>query len=129
MENLVAESREFLSLREEDFVIAARLTGMGHMGIIFRHMLPSFMSRIIASLTLAIPGMILAETALSFLGLGIQPPQISWGGMLSDGRNFIEVGWWLITISGLVIMATCLASNILGDWLRDTFDPMRRQLQ
>ena len=68
------------------------------------------------------------EAGLSFLGLGIQPPSVSWGGMLADGRNYIEVAWWLITIPGIAIMLACLASNILGDWLRDTFDPQRRQL-
>ena len=117
----------FLSLREEDFVIAARLSGMGHLGIIFRHMLPSFMSHIIASLTLAIPGMILGETSLSFLGLGMQAPAISWGVLLRAAQKVqvLALAPWLM-IPGIFVIVAVLAFNFLGDGLRDAADPYGR---
>lgn len=115
---------KFLSLREEDFVVAARLMGRSHLEIIFIHMLPSFMSHIIASLTLAIPGMILGETSLSFLGIGLQSPTISWGVLLQQAQNLnaIAMAPWLL-IPGLFVVVTVLAFNFLGDGLRDAADP------
>lgn len=115
---------KFLSLREEDFVIAAQLAGRNELEIIFIHMLPSFMSHIIASLTLAIPSMILGETALSFLGIGLQPPIISWGVLLKKAQNVQTVAMtpWLM-IPGLFVIITVLAFNFLGDGLRDAADP------
>lgn len=119
----VVRSR-FLSLREEDFVMAARLDGASQRQIIFRYMLPSFYSHIIASLTLAIPGMILAETALSFLGLGLRPPSISWGVLLKEAQNLrtISTAPWLLTPAIGVIIAV-LSLNFLGDGMRDAADP------
>lgn len=114
----------FLSLRTEDFVMAARLDGAGRLSIIFQHMLPAFYSHIIASITLAIPGMILAETALSFLGLGLRPPVVSWGVLLQDAQNIRSVSqapWLLIPAIGVV--TSVLALNFLGDGLRDAADP------
>ena len=119
---------EVLSLRERDFVKLARIAGVGTMTIFYRHLAPNVLNMLLVLATLQFGSVIVFEAGLSFLGLGIQPPNVSWGGMLSDGRNFIEVAWWLITMPGLAIMAACLASNLLGDWLRDTFDPVRRQL-
>lgn len=115
---------KFLSLREEDFVVAARLMGRGHLEIIFLHMLPSFLSHIIASLTLAIPGMILGETSLSFLGIGLQPPVISWGVLLKKAQNLYAVANapWLM-IPGIFVIITVLAFNFLGDGIRDAADP------
>ena len=115
---------KFLSLREEDFVIAAKLAGRGDVPTIFIHMVPSFLSHIIASLTLSIPGMILAETALSFLGLGMQPPAISWGVLLKAAQNVhsIALAPWLM-IPGLFVIITVLAFNFVGDGLRDAADP------
>jgi peptide/nickel transport system permease protein len=116
----------FLSLRTEDFVTAARLDGSSELRIIWKHMVPSFTSHIIASLTLAIPGIILAETALSFLGLGLRPPVVSWGVLLQDAQNVRAVATapWLLT-PGLAVVFTVLALNFLGDGLRDAADPYR----
>ena len=115
---------KFLSLREEDYVVAARLDGAGEMNIILRYMLPAFASHIIASVTLAIPGMILAETSLSFLGLGLRPPIVSWGVLLQEAQNVRTVATapWLLAPAFAVITAV-LALNVLGDGLRDAADP------
>jgi peptide/nickel transport system permease protein len=117
----------FLSLREEDFVMAAQLYGTGELRIILRHMLPSFMSHIIASITLAIPRMILSETSLSFLGLGLRPPIVSWGVLLKEAQNVRAVysAPWLLTPALAVVLAV-LALNFLGDGLRDAADPYSR---
>ncbi len=119
---------EVLSLRERDYIALAKVAGVSTPMIFLRHLAPNILNIMLVLATLQFGSVIVFEAGLSFLGLGIQPPQVSWGGMLADGRNFIEVAWWLITVPGIAIMAACLASNLLGDWLRDTFDPMRRQL-
>ena len=115
---------KFLSMREEDFVLAARLTGARNRRIIFRHMVPSFVSHIITVLTLAIPGMIVAETALSFLGLGLQAPSISYGLLLRDAQNLQAVALysWLM-IPAIAVMVAVLAFNFVGDGVRDAADP------
>ncbi len=116
---------KFLSLRNEDFIVAARLDGLGDWEVIRKHMVPSFSSHIIASLTLAVPLMILAETSLSFLGIGLQPPIISWGTLLKEAQNIrtiIEAPWLLIAPSTMIVVAV-LALNFLGDGLRDAADP------
>ena len=114
----------FLALREEDFVMAAELAGASRLRIIFRHMVPSFLSHIIAALTLALPAMIISETALSFLGLGLRPPAISWGVLLQDAQTIqaISNSPWLLTVAVPVIVVI-LAFNFLGDGLRDAADP------
>ena len=114
----------FLSMREEDFVMAAHLSGCSQMRIIFRHMLPTFTSHIIATSTLAVPVMIINETFLSFLGLGLRPPAISWGVLLQEAQNLqsIALAPWLL-LPGLAVIITVLALNILGDGLRDAADP------
>lgn len=116
---------KFLSMRNEDFVIAARLDGMSELDIIFHHLVPSFTSHIIATLTLAIPTMILAETALSFLGIGLQPPIISWGTLLQEAQNIRAVAQapWLLFTPATAIVIAVLALNFLGDGLRDAADP------
>jgi peptide/nickel transport system permease protein len=115
---------KFLSLREEDFIIAAELDGVPRRRIITAHMLPSFMSHIIASATLAIPGMILGETALSFLGLGLRQPVVSWGVMLQESMDITAIANmpWLL-LPGLAVVITVLSFNFLGDGLRDAADP------
>lgn len=117
----------FLSLRTEDFVTAAQLDGASDWRIITRHMVPSFMSHIIAAATLAIPGMILAETALSFLGLGLQAPIVSWGTLLQDAQNIrtLATAPWLLT-PGICVVIIILAMNFFGDGLRDAADPHGR---
>ncbi len=114
----------FLALREEDFVMAAKISGSPEWRIIFRHMVPSFLSHIIAALTLAVPDMILSETALSFLGLGLRYPAISWGVLLQDLQNIRAVATapWLL-IPGLAVVLAVLSLNFLGDGLRDAADP------
>lgn len=114
----------FLSLREEDFVMAARFSGSSEMRIILRHMMPSFMSHIIASLTLAVPGMILAETGLSFIGLGLRAPAISWGVLLQEAQNLrsVVLAPWLL-LPGAAVVVSVLAFNFLGDGIRDAADP------
>ena len=114
----------FLALREEDFITAAELAGASRMRIIFKHMVPSFLSHIIAAISLALPAMIISETTLSFLGLGLRPPAISWGVMLQDAQNLQTLGLapWLLFAAVPVIVAI-LAFNFLGDGLRDAADP------
>ena len=115
---------KFLSLKTEDFVLAAELAGAGQLRIIFKHMLPSFMSHVIAATTLALPAMIISETSLSFLGLGLRPPAISWGILLQDAQNIqtLALAPWLLAAATPVIVVI-LAFNFLGDGLRDAADP------
>jgi peptide/nickel transport system permease protein len=114
----------FLSLRDEDYVTAAMLCGASEARIIRKHLLPNFLSHIIASVTLSIPGMILAETSLSFLGIGLTPPAISWGVLLQSAQNLnsLVVAPWLL-LPGVMVIVTVLAFNFLGDGLRDAADP------
>ncbi|MFD2081382.1 peptide/nickel transport system permease protein [Actinopolymorpha cephalotaxi] len=114
----------FLQIRSEDYVLAAELDGVRRSRIIGRHMLPAFTSHIIATLTLSIPGMILGETALSFLGLGLQPPVVSWGVLLQDAQNIrvLSTAPWLL-LSGAAVVVAVVALNFLGDGLRDAADP------
>jgi peptide/nickel transport system permease protein len=114
----------FLSLREEDFVMAARLAGCSRMRIILRHMVPSFLSHIIAATTLALPAMIISETSLSFLGLGLRPPAISWGVLLQDAQNIqsLAISPWLL-IPVIPVIVAVLSFNFVGDGLRDAADP------
>ena len=115
---------KFLALRAEDFVIAAKISGCGDAGIIFRHLLPSFISHVIATITLAVPGMILAETALSFIGLGMQAPAMSWGVLLKDAQSIetLSKAPWMLT-PAIFVVVSILAFNFLGDGLRDAADP------
>ena len=115
---------KFLALREEDFVMAAELAGAGQLRIIFRHMLPSFLSHVIAATSLALPAMIISETSLSFLGLGLRPPAISWGILLQDAQNIetLALAPWLLA-SAIPVIVVILAFNFLGDGLRDAADP------
>src|SRR5690606_31722718 len=115
---------KILSLREEDYAMAARLLGASHSRILFRHLLPGFTSHIIVALSLSVPGMILGETSLSFLGLGLRPPIVSWGVMLQDCMDVQAVRYypWLLA-PVLFIVATVLSFNFVGDGMRDAADP------
>ncbi len=118
---------ETLSLRGRDFVLAARVAGAGPGRIIFRHILPNALAPVLVSATLGIAGAILVESSLSFLGLGVQPPDASWGNMLLDGKEVLEVAPWLSVFPGLAILFTVLGYNLLGESLRDLLDPRLRR--
>lgn len=112
-----------LSLRERDFVQAARAIGVRGPVVILRHVLPNAAGPIIVLMTLNIATNILLESSLTFVGLGVDPTLPSWGGMLADGRTYVQTAWWVTVFPGLAIMATVLGLNLLGDWLRDRLDP------
>ncbi len=114
---------EFLSLREREFVLAARAVGASDLRLIFRHMLPNALSPVLVSATLGIAGAILTESALSFLGIGVQPPTPSWGNMLISGKQTLGYAWWLSVFPGLAILVTVLGYNLLGEGIRDALDP------
>lgn len=114
---------QVMGLRHREFVTLARIGGCSNARIMRRHILPNVFSSVLVLSTLNIGGVILAESALSFLGLGIRPPNASWGLMLSDGRNYISSAWWIVTFPGIAIGLTILSANLLGDWLRDRLDP------
>jgi peptide/nickel transport system permease protein len=116
---------KFFSLKTEDFVTAARLDGCSEIRIILHHMVPSFLSHIIASVTLSIPGMILSETSLSFLGIGLRPPVVSWGVLLQEAQNIRSIAAcpWLLFFPGVAVVIAVLSLNFLGDGLRDAADP------
>jgi peptide/nickel transport system permease protein len=114
---------EFLTLKERDFVVAATTSGAGHLRIIFRHILPNALSPVFVAATFGIAGAILTESGLSFLGLGVQPPNPSWGNILTLGKDNIEVAWWLSVYPGFAILITVLSYNLVGEGLRDALDP------
>ena len=114
---------EFLSLRERDFVLAAQAIGAKDARIIFRHILPNAISPVLVSATLGVAGAILTESALSFLGIGVQPPTPSWGNMLIAGKQTLGTAWWLSVFPGMAILITVLGYNLLGEGIRDAMDP------
>lgn len=114
---------DFISLRERDFVTAARALGASDARIIFMHILPNALASILVSATLGIAGAILTESALSFLGIGVQPPTPSWGNILTAGKDNIDIAWWLSLYPGLAILITVVGYNLLGEGIRDASDP------
>ena len=118
---------EVLSVKQNEFVELAVVSGAGTARILFRHILPNVVNSLIVMVTLDIGRMIIFEGAMSFLGLGVQPPQPSWGNMLADGRAYLTMAWHLATFPGLAIMLMVLGTNLLGDWLRDILDPKRKK--
>ncbi len=114
---------EILSLERRDFVLAARATGEGPLAIFWRHLLPNAMTPLLVQGALLVGSLILAESSLSFLGLGIQPPTPSWGNMVSDGRDALVTAWWVATFPGAALAVTVIAFNLLADGLRDALDP------
>jgi peptide/nickel transport system permease protein len=119
---------QFLSVKENDFILAARATGTSTRDIIFRHILPNSIAPIIVSATLSVAAAITLEAYISFLGLGVRPPTATWGNMLEGAYNYIESAWWLWFFPGLLIALTVLSINFLGDGLRDALDPHSRSV-
>ena len=114
---------EFLSLRGREFVLASQTLGAKDYRLIFKHLLPNSLTPIIVSSVLGVASAVLVESGLSFLGLGVQAPQASWGNILTDGKEYIEFAWWLSLFPGLAILITVLGYNLLGEGLRDALDP------
>ncbi|MBU2551916.1 MAG: ABC transporter permease [Proteobacteria bacterium] len=114
---------EFLTLKSREFVLAARAAGANDGRIIFLHILPNALAPILVSATLGVAGAILTESALSFLGIGVQPPTPSWGNILTEGKDNISIAWWLSLYPGLAILVTVLGYNLLGEGIRDSLDP------
>ena len=119
---------EVLQLKEMDYVALAKVAGASPLRIVWRHLLPGVTNTLIVVATLGTGQIILAESTLSFLGVGIPPPNPAWGSMVADGRNYIATAWWVAVIPGAGIGLTVLSLNFLGDWLRDYFDPRLRQI-
>lgn len=114
---------EFLSLREREFVVAAQTLGAKNSRLIFSHLLPNSLTPIIVTFVLGVASAVLVESGLSFLGLGVQAPQASWGNILTDGKEYIQFAWWLSLFPGMAILLTVLGYNLLGEGLRDALDP------
>jgi peptide/nickel transport system permease protein len=119
---------EILSLKERDYVAFAQIAGVSTFTIFRRHLLPNILNTLLVLATLQVGQVILFEAGLSFLGLGVRQPDVSWGLMLSDAREYITTAWWPITMPGVAIVLVCLAANLTGDWVRDRLDPRLRQL-
>lgn len=118
---------EVLSLRDREFVQLSRVAGAGWVRIFWKHLLPNVFPTIMVIATLEVSGVIIFESSLSFLGLGVTPPTVSWGQMLAEGREYMSVAGWLVMIPGLAIFVVALSGNLFGDWLRDTLDPHLRR--
>ena len=118
---------EFLSLKERDFVLAVKAMGAGAPRIIFGHILPNAMAPVLVAATLGNASAVLTESALSFLGIGVQPPTPSWGNMLTQGQSVLGIAWWLSFFPGMAILVTVLGYNLLGEGIRDAIDPRLRQ--
>lgn len=118
---------EVLTLRGQDFVLLSRVAGASWGRIFVKHLFPNVLNTVMVLATLELSVVIIFEASLSFLGLGVVPPTVSWGQMLSDGREYMSVAWWLVTVPGVAIFAVALAGNLFGDWLRDALDPHLRR--
>jgi len=115
-----------LSLRNREFILSARAIGVRDRAILFRHLLPNLTGPVVVLMTLNVANNILLESSLTFLGLGVDPTIPSWGGMLADGRTYLQNAWWVSVFPGFAILLTVLGLNLLGDWLRDILDPTGR---
>lgn len=119
---------EVMTLRNLDFIALARIAGCSPFRILLKHLFPNVVNTLVVMVTLQVGWVIISEASLSFLGAGVPPPTPTWGGMVAEGRQYVEKAWWIATLPGLAIMITVLAFNFFGDWLRDTLDPKLRQL-
>jgi peptide/nickel transport system permease protein len=118
---------EFLTLKEREFVLWSQSVGASGFRIVWRHILPNAMAPVLVAMTLGIPAAILTESGLSFLGLGVRPPYATWGNILNEGKDAIELAWWLSVYPGLAILVTVLSYNLVGEGIRDALDPRLRQ--
>lgn len=118
-----------LSIKEQEFVAGAMAAGLGSLGVMFKYILPNALPPAVVIATLSVGRMILIEASLSFLGLGVPPPSPTWGGILADGRQYIDTAWWICLFPGIAIMLIVLSANLLGDWLRDFLDPRLKALE
>ena len=118
---------EFLALKEREFVVSTHALGATGFRMIWRHILPNAMAPVLVAMTLGIPAAILTESGLSFLGIGVRPPYATWGNILNEGKDTIEIGWWLSVYPGVAILVTVLSYNLLGEGIRDALDPRLRQ--
>jgi len=118
---------EFLSLKEREFVLWSQSVGATGFRVVWRHILPNAMAPVLVAMTLGIPAAILTESGLSFLGLGVRPPTPTWGNILNEGKDAIEIGWWLSVYPGVAILITVLSYNLFGEGIRDALDPRLRQ--
>jgi peptide/nickel transport system permease protein len=114
---------EVLSLRERDFVVLAQVAGASSTRILFRHLAPNVVNTLIVMATIQVSQAVLAEAGLSFLGVGVPPPNPSWGAMVNSGRSYLVEGWWIAAVPGLTILCVVIALSMVGDWLRDALDP------
>ncbi len=119
---------EVLVIKTTDYVSAARVAGASTLRLMFRHLFPGIVNTMMVIASLRVGQLILAEASLSFLGAGIPAPTPAWGVMVNDGRNYLDVAWWVSTIPGIAILLTVMSFNFLGDWLRDRLDPRLRQI-
>jgi peptide/nickel transport system permease protein len=119
---------ETLSIKQREFVALAQVTGCGRIRILMKHIFPNVVNTAVVLATLQLGSAIMIEAALTFLGLGLQPPASAWGLIISEGRTYLSTAWWIPTFSGLAIMMAVLGSNLTGDWLRDALDPKLRQV-
>ncbi len=117
---------EVLSLREREFVLSAKISGLSHWKVIAKHIIPNSMGPVLVAATLGVGSAVLVESALSFLGIGVQPPTPSWGSILASGKDTIQIAWWLSFFPGCAILITVLGCNLLGEGLRDVLDPRLR---
>lgn len=118
---------ETLSIKERDFVVMAKVTGCGSSRILIKHILPNILNTVVVIATLQLGAAIIVESSITFLGMGIQPPNTAWGLIIAENRIYMSTAWWVPTFAGLAIMITVLGANLLGDWLRDKLDPKTRQ--
>lgn len=118
-----------LSLKDREFILSAQAIGVRDWRILFQHLLPNLLGPVIVLMTLNVANNILLESSLTFLGLGVDPVIPSWGGMLAEGRTYLQTAWWISVFPGVAILLTVLGLNLLGDWLRDTLDPTGRTSQ
>lgn len=119
---------ETLSLKQREFVALARVTGCGNSRIMWKHIFPNVMNTLVVMATIQLGGAIMMEAGMSFLGVGVQPPNTAWGLLISESSSYMSTAWWIPTIAGLAITVTVLGANLFGDWLRDALDPRTRQL-